>query len=138
MDPLGAYTFQVFLGSRSFGFSKASGLSRETETTVYQEGGVNDRVHVLRGPVKNPGVLRLERGAYAGEYFPFYMAGERLAQPMRIEARAPGGLFPLGKFYTLTGLVVKKWEAGELDALQNTLLIDRFELSYEYMYISAC
>jgi len=136
MDPLGAYTFHVWLGNLPFGFSKVSGLSREAATTVYQEGGVNDRVHVLRGPVKNPGTLRLERGAYAGEYFPFYLAGERLALPMRIEVRSPVGLHLPGKFYTLTGLVVKKWEAGEMDALQNTLLIDRFELDYEYMYIA--
>jgi len=136
MDPLAAYTFRVFLGTVPFGFSKVSGLSREAETTIYQEGGINDRVHVLRGPVKNPGTLRLERGAYAGEYFPFYLAGERLTLPMRIEARSPEGPHLMGKFYMLTGLVVKKWEAGEMDALQNTLLIDRFELNYEYMYIT--
>ena len=55
---------------------------------------------------------------------------------MRIEARSPEGLQLLGKFYTLTGLVVKKWEAGELDALRNTVLIDRFELNYEHMLIT--
>jgi len=136
MDPLAAYTFHVRLGTLAFGFSKVSGLSREAETTVYREGGLNDRVHVLRGAVKNPGVLRLERGAYAGEYFPFYLAGERLSLPMRIEVRSSGGAQTPGKFYTATGLVVKKWEAGELDALQNTLLIDRFELHYEYLYVT--
>ena len=70
MDPLAAYTFRVFLGVMEFGFSKVSGLGREAETTVYQEGGVNDRVHVLRAPVKTPGTLRMERGAYAGEFSP--------------------------------------------------------------------
>lgn len=136
MDPLAAYTFHVWLGNLPFGFSKVSGLSREIETTVYQEGGVNDRVHVLRGPVKTSGILRMERGAYAGEYFPFYLVGERLMQPMRIEVRSPEFLHLLGKFYTVTGLIVKKWEVGEMDAQQNMLLIDRFELSYEYIYIS--
>lgn len=136
MDPLAAYSFHVWLGPLEFGFSKLSGLSREAETTTYQEGGLNDRVHVLRGPVKNCGTLRLERGAYAGEFFPFYLAGERLAIPMRIEIHGPDGMGPLGKIYTLTGLVVKKWEVGDLDALQNTLLIDRFEVNYEYMHIS--
>lgn len=136
MDPLAAYAFRVRLGTREFGFSRVSGLSREAEATVYQEGGLNDRVHVLRGPVKSPGTLRLERGAYAGEYFPFYLAGERLPQAMRIEVRPPGMLNPPGKFYTATGLMVKKWEVGELDALQNTVLIDRFELNYEYLYVT--
>ena len=136
VDPLAAYTFRVWIGDTEFGFSKASGLSREAEATIYQEGGLNDRVHVLRGPVKNPGLLRLERGAYAGEYFPFYLAGERLSQTLRIEVRPPGASPQKGKVYALTGLLVKKWEVGELDALQNTLLIDRFELNYEYLYVS--
>lgn len=136
MDPLAAYTFHVWLGQLPFGFSKVSGLSREIETTVYQEGGVNDRIHALRGPVKNPSILRMERGAYAGEYFPFYLVGERLTPPIRIEVRSPGSLSLPGKFYTATGLIIKKWEVGEMDAQQNILLIDRFELSYEYMYIS--
>lgn len=136
MDPLAAYAFRVFLGELEFGFSKVSGLGRESEPVIYQEGGLNDRVHVLRGPVKNCGVLRLERGAYAGESFPFYLAGERLGRPVRIEVRPPGGGLLPGKIWTLTGLAVKKWEAGELDALQNTILIDRFELDYESLHVS--
>lgn len=138
-DPLAAYTFRIWIGDTEFGFSKVSGLSREAEATIYQEGGLNDRVHVLRGSVKNPGLLRLERGAYAGTYFPFYLAGERLSQTLRIDIRPPGSSRQnpqKGKVYALTGLLVKKWEVGELDALQNTLLIDRFELNYEYLYVS--
>lgn len=73
---------------------------------------------------------------HSGEFFPFYLAGERLFLPMRIEVRSPEGLQLFGKFYTVTGLVVKKWEAGELDALQNTILIDRFELNYEHLLVS--
>lgn len=136
MDPLAAYIFRVWLGQQEYGFSKASGLSRETEAVVYQEGGLNDRVHVLRGTVKNPGLLRLERGAYAGKEFPFYLAGDRLSETLRIVVRPPGSSREKGKVYALTGLLVKKWEVGELDAQQNTLLIDRFELNYEYLYIS--
>lgn len=136
MDPLTAYSFHVRIGLLEFGFSRVSGLQRTRETFTYQEGGLNDRVHVLPGPAKSCGTIRLERGAYFGEYFPFYLAGERLAQPMRVELWAPGPISVPGKVYTLTGLVVKKWEAGELDALQNAVLIDRFELDYEYMECS--
>lgn len=135
MDPLAAYAFHVLIGTSEFGFSKVSGLGRRAESFTYQEGGLNDRVHVLPGPVKRCGAVRLERGAYAGEYFPFYLAGERLAESMRIEARPPGGQAQ-GKVYTLTGLVVTAWEAGELDALQNSILIDRFELDYEALHLS--
>lgn len=136
IDPLAAYNFHVRLGVLEFGFSKASGLQREAEPVTYQEGGLNDRVHVLPGQVKNCGTLHLERGAYAGEYFPFYLVGEKLSIPLRLELWNEANSMFAGKVYTLVGLVVKKFEAGEMDAAQNVLLIDRFDLSYEYMYIS--
>lgn len=136
MDPLAAYTFRVWIGQTEYGFSKVSGLGRESEAVVYQEGGLNNRVHVLPGMVKHPGVLRLERGAYVGKEFPFYMAGERLSETLRIDIRPPLPPRKKGKVYALTGLWVKKWEVGGLDALQNTLLIDQFELNYEYLYVS--
>ena len=135
-DPLSAYNFHVRLGVMEFGFSRASGLQRESEPVTYQEGGLNDRVHVLPGPVKNCGTLHLERGAYAGEYFPFYLVGEKLAVPLRLEIWNEANSMLGGKVYTMTGLVVKKFEVGEMDAAQNTLLIDRFDISYEYMSVS--
>lgn len=136
MDPLAAYAFRIWIGQEEYGFSKISGLSREAEATVYQEGGLNDRVHVLPGMVKAPGVLRLERGAYVGKAFPFYLAGEQLGEALRIDVRPPGSSKEKGKVYALTGVWVKKWEVGELDALQNTLLIDRFEINYDRLHIS--
>ncbi len=138
MNPLAAYQFHVRIGLLEFGFSKVSGLQRTQETITYQEGGLNDRVHVLPGPAKSCGTICLERGVYFGEYLPFYLVGERLNCPMRVELWAASSPVPLlGKVYTLTGLVVKKWEAGELDALQNAVVIDRFELDYEYIQVSA-
>ncbi len=136
-DPLTAFWFRVKLGSEhTFGFSKVSGLQLERPTTTYQEGGLNDRVHIFPGPAKQCGTVRLERGVYAGEAFPFYLAGEPLSQSMRIELCPPAAQNKISKCYTLFGLVVKKWELGELDALQSTLLIDKFELDYEYLTVS--
>lgn len=134
--PLLSYNFHVFIDKAEFGFSKVSGLQRTSEPVTYQEGGLNDRVHVLPGPVKSCGALHLERGAYAGEYFPFYFVGERISCPLRLEIWNNANSRLGGKVYTLVGLVVKKFEAGEMDALQNTLLIDRFDIDYEYMQIS--
>ena len=53
MDPLAAYQFHVRLGLLEFGFSRVSGLQQSRETITYQEGGLNDRVHVLPGPTKS-------------------------------------------------------------------------------------
>lgn len=134
-DPLNAFLFRVWVDKKEFGFSKISGLQREIETVTYQEGGLNGQVHVFPGAVKNGGTVHLERGSYAGEQFPFYLVGERLKEPMQIEIYNPSDRSKIDKSYTLEGLVVKKWEAGELDAMQNALHIDRFELSYEYLEI---
>lgn len=135
-DPLSAYNFHVRIGLLEFGFTKASGLQREAEPVTYREGGLNDRIHVLPGPVKSCGTLRLERGAYAGESFPFYLVGEKLTVPLRLEIWNEANSMLGGKVYTLVGLVVKKFEVGDMDASQNTLLIDRFDISYEYMHVS--
>lgn len=135
MDPLAAYQFRVRIGMLEFGFSRVSGLQREQDTFTYQEGGLNDRVHLLPAPAKNAGTLRLERGAYFGEYFPFYLVGERLEVPITVEVWAERPQPLPAKIYTLTGVVIRKWEVGDLDALQNALLIDRFELGYEYLAV---
>ena len=135
-NPLSAFLFRVRIGKAEFGFSKVSGLQREIETVTYQEGGSNGQVHVFPGAVKNGGTVHLERGSYAGEQFPFYFVGERLKEPMYIEIYSPSDRSKIDKSYTLQGLVVKKWEASEVDAMQNTLHIDRFELSYEYLEVS--
>lgn len=135
-DPLPAFQFHVRLDDLEFGFSKVSGLSRGIEPVVYQEGGLNDRVHVFPGPVKACGTVRLERGVYQGERIPLYLVGMRLNAPMRIEVWKQDNPKNGGKVFTLTGLVVKKWEVGDLDALQNSLLIDRFDLDFEHLGLS--
>lgn len=135
-DPLSAFLFRVCIGKEEFGFSKISGLQREIETVTYKEGGLNSQVHVFPGAVRSGGIVHLERGSYAGEQFPFYLVGERLKEPMYIEIYNPFNRSVIDKSYILQGLVVQKWEAGELDAMQNALHIDRFELSYEYLEVS--
>ena len=39
------------------------------------------------------------------------------------------------KSYSFTGLLVKKWEVGELSAEQNSILIDSFEVCYEDFFV---
>lgn len=55
---------------------------------------------------------------------------------MRIEVWKQDNPLYGGKVFTLDGLVIKRWEVGDLDAQQNALLIDRFELSYEDMFLT--
>ena len=134
-DPLSAYRFLVRIGKEEYGFSRISGLRRARENFTIQEGGLNDRVHVLPGPAKSGGTVRLERGVYAGEFLPFYMVGERVPDSMTVELYDSAGDTGKKKIYRLIGLVVRSWEAGDLDASQNQILIDRIELDYEFLRI---
>lgn len=135
-DPMGAYRFLVFIGNQEYGFSKISGLRRERENFTIQEGGLNDRVHILPGPAKNGGTIRLERGVYTGELLPFYMVGEPIGDSMTVELWDDQSEHKgKKKIYRLTGLVVRAWEVGELDASQNQILVDRMELDYEFLHV---
>jgi phage tail-like protein len=65
-DPYGAYQFLVEIdGLIVAGFSEVSGLAVETEVLEYREGGVNDHMHRLAGPVRHPGNIVLRRGLTA-------------------------------------------------------------------------
>lgn len=78
MDPLPGYRFNVFLNRDVMGFQRVTGISREIETEVYREGGLNNMVHVFPKACGGERVLRMERGAYGGVGHPFCMVGERI------------------------------------------------------------
>ena len=127
--PLPGYRFIVFLNELIMGFQKVSGMSREVETEVYREGGLNTSVHIFPKCCSGEHVLRLEKGPYEGAGHPFYMIGEELTGVLSLIVMDNHGQ-PL-KTYLFSGMIVKKWEIGELSAEQNGILIDRFEISYE-------
>jgi len=62
-DPYLAFAFLVELdGLLVGGFSEVTGLQREIEVQDYREGGVNEYIHKLAGPVRYPSNLILKRG----------------------------------------------------------------------------
>lgn len=134
MDQMLSYPFRLRAGKQELRFSQVSGLRQERES---QASGLSDRVHLLPGPARSGGTLRLEQGVYYGEDFPFYLEGERLNAPVTLEIWAESSQPKPGKIYTLTGVVVKKWEVGDLDPLQNAILIQKFELGYEHIAVTA-
>jgi phage tail-like protein len=55
VDPYQGFSFLVEIeGILTGGFSECTGLQVETEVFEYREGGVNEYIHRLRGPMKNP------------------------------------------------------------------------------------
>jgi phage tail-like protein len=72
-DPYLAYTFRVEIdGIVEGGFSEVTGLQSELETFDYREGGRNDYVHRLAGPVRYPQNLVLRRGLASSSLWDWY------------------------------------------------------------------
>lgn len=62
-DPYLAFNFLVEIeGLIVGGFSEVSGLQVETEVEDYREGGMNEYVHRLAGPIRYPANLVLKHG----------------------------------------------------------------------------
>lgn len=65
-DPYAGFNFLVEIeGLLVGGFTEVSGLQVETEVQEYREGGRNDYMHRLPGPVRYPQNLSLRRGLTA-------------------------------------------------------------------------
>jgi phage tail-like protein len=57
-DPYTSFTFRVEIeGIMVAGFSEVSGLHLETETETYEEGGVNNFVHILPKRTKHQNII---------------------------------------------------------------------------------
>ncbi len=57
-DPYTSFTFRVEIeGIMVAGFSEVSGLRLETETETYEEGGVNNFVHILPKRTKHQNII---------------------------------------------------------------------------------
>lgn len=129
MDPIPGYRFIVFLNSVIMGFQKVSGISREVETESYHEGGWNTSVHIFPKYCSSEKILRMEKGVCQGTEHPFCLTGVRFEEPLNLIVMDNLGN-PL-KSYLFTGLILKAWEVGELSAEQNSILTNRFDVSYE-------
>lgn len=129
INPIPGYRFNVFLNDMRMGFQRVSGIGREVETEVYHEGGMNDSVHIFPRYCSRERILRMEKGICTGSEHPFSLVGCRLEGPLNLVVMDQLGI-PL-KSYLFTGLILKTWEVGELSAEQNSILTNRFEVSYE-------
>lgn len=62
-DPYLGFKFRVELGGLTVGgFTEVSGLQAEVEVFDYREGGVNEYIHKLAGPVRYTSNLTLKHG----------------------------------------------------------------------------
>ena len=131
---LPAYNFGVRIGilPLSLGFQKVSGIQSSIETITYQEGGMNRSVHVFPKGVLNAGTLIMEKGRFLLDPIQFLL-GERINY-LSIDVMSNDHL--VLKTYIVKDALVKKWSVSDMNAQENGLLIDRFELEYGELYFT--
>ncbi|MFV0402301.1 MAG: phage tail protein [Oscillospiraceae bacterium] len=138
-DALSGCNFMVFFNYVTMvGFSKISSIERTVATEPFVEGGLNDAVHSLYIPLTTEKIIRFERGIMEGgvlsNFAPAAMSvgvGQQLCENVIIAVMGKGKLPK--KVYSLSGCIFKKWTIGEMDAMNDQVLVENFEMAYENM-----
>lgn len=112
-------------------FSKVSGLESSMEYEELAEGGKNDAPHILTVPHKKHAPLVLEHGIVPKESrFAKWKPGMRLGTWLSVIVLDEKGQLTGSRFWITDGIVTKR-ETGNLDAMGNAVLIERFEIMHD-------
>lgn len=112
-------------------FSKVSGIESAMEYEELAEGGVNDAPHILTVPHKKHAPLVLEHGIIPLDCrFSKLRPGMRLGTWLCIMLLDARGMLTPRIFWITDGIVTKR-ETGSLDAMGNSVLIERFEIMHD-------
>ncbi len=130
-DPYLNFNFLVEIeGLIVGGFTDVAGLQAEIETHDYREGGLNDYVHRLAGPVRYPSNLVLKHGltdsAVLWEWHRDVRRGIVERRNVTIILCDSSGL-PAAS-WTLEKAYPVKWSGPDLKADSNTVAVESVEL----------
>ena len=126
-------------------------FTKENEFDYYQEGGLNDYVHMLRKPISKPFTFQVERyvGVDAGfldmnsGFIDPLALGTDLVLPLVLYVnRSPSGKWyqniiepqNVARTYVFTGCTVTAKEYGELNAEQSKLLTETTTIAYRELF----
>jgi phage tail-like protein len=130
-DPYLGFNFLVELeGLLVGGFSQVSGLQAEIEIHDYREGGLNDYLHRLAGPVRYPANLVLKRGLTDNQALWLWHRDVRagiitrrnLTVILQDHAGQPVHYWHLERAYPV------RWVGPELQADANSIAVETLEL----------
>lgn len=126
-------------------------FTKENEFDYYQEGGLNDYVHMLRKPVSKPFSFQVER--YVGVDAGFLDMNSGFIDPLALGTdlilplvlyvnRSPSANWyknisftNCARAYVFTGCTVMSKEYGELNAEQSKLLTETTTISYRELFV---
>lgn len=133
-DPLQAFKFRVSMNGipSAMGFKKVNGLSKELGVIEYDEGGY-DYTHKLNGKMKT-GEVTLEKGMFANKDIETLISksfgSEEFRDTLTVDLLDATG--KVARNWNLAEAWVSKWEAGELDASSEDVVIETLTIQYEY------
>lgn len=112
-------------------FSKISGIEQTTEYEEIAEGGRNEGPHLLTAPHKKHPPLVLEHGVIPAESWLLGLKpGMRLGTWLTVIVLNAAGIITPQMFWITDG-TVSKWEMGSLDAMGNSVLVERLEILHD-------
>lgn len=132
-----AYNFYVEINGHAFSFMKVSGLENSISFEEIHEGGCNGYSYRMRNYDTGQHILTLEYGASKSS-----LELDRI-EPGRY---LTGGVYvaPLnhasamsGRSFQLEGCYVQRITFGEFHADQSAVLINRMEIAYSKLHMSA-
>jgi len=127
--------FNGFPSPLDISFQKISGLSRTLKTTPLSQGGENTRNYHLADKIEH-GSLVLERGVMTPTpltvQFDRVLRGETVLYADVVILLLNHLNVPVSS-WTISKALPVSWQAGDLNANSNAILINRLELRYQNM-----
>ena len=127
--PVSSNRFSVTIGPITMSFSKIKNISKQIQYDVLKEGGVNDYVHIMQKAYSQPHKLVLEKGLGDSSIMSMLvpaLVGKKLPFPGTINIKNSKG--DNVATYTFDSPIIVKWQLGELNALENKVLIESMEI----------
>ena len=132
-DPLLSFRFEVaFDGLPPAGFSECGGLQAELEVQEFREGGLNTYVHRFPTRLRHP-VLTFRRGIVDRTLWDWYDAiiqGDFSRRNGSIALLDSAGSDMVVE-WEFRRAFPSNWRGPELNASQNNVAVETFELSHE-------
>ncbi|MBR6172938.1 MAG: hypothetical protein IKQ49_07160, partial [Eubacterium sp.] len=151
LNPAVAYAFALQVEAAFFLPLRAVRVfTKENEFDYYQEGGLNDYVHLLRKPISKPFTFQVERyigvdGGFldlnSGFVDPLSLGTELILPVILYVNRSPAGdwyknisFTNCARAYIFTGCTVISKEYGELNAEQSKLHTETVTIAYRELF----
>ena len=151
LNPVPSFNFALEVEAMFFMPLKSVRVfNKENEFEYYQEGGLNDYVHMLRKPVSKPFTFQVERYVgtsantdFATSFIDPIALGTELILPVilyvtRFPASNSGDNFKPNntpRCYIFTGCVVTAKEYGELNAERSGLYTETTTIAYKELFV---